>query len=298
MRGRFHFKTLVSADSDDRRKRSAMNGGLMRKYYLLVSDFDQTLSFNDSGLVLAEMLGIPDFQEKVANLSRLNLVQSGAELTYLLRHDPDFRRVREADLVEVGRQIRLKRNIALLAEFLKDGIEGFRFDFYVVSAAPWLVVHSALEGLVPPDHIIGAHFSFSPDTGEVESIIQVPAGYGKVAAVDSLRLRLGVPSDRIVYVGDGSSDIHVMLHVNRGDGLTIAASEARHIAQIARRTVISDDALSVLIPILEEIVGFDPAQIRLVFEEQGLLIQEWDRVRTDWLTIRDGSSMLGAVDAA
>ena len=116
----------------------------MRKYYLLVSDFDQTLSFNDSGLVLAEMLGIPDFQEKVANLSRLNLVQSGAELTYLLRHDPDFRRVREDDLVEVGRQIRLKRNIALLAEFLKDGIEGFRFDFYVVSAAPWLVVHSAL----------------------------------------------------------------------------------------------------------------------------------------------------------
>jgi 2-hydroxy-3-keto-5-methylthiopentenyl-1-phosphate phosphatase len=288
----------VSADYDDRRKRSAMNGGLMRKYYLLVSDFDQTLSFNDSGLVLAEMLGIPDFQEKVANLSRLNLVQSGAELTYLLRHDPDFRRVREADLVEVGRQIRLKRNIALLAEFLKDGIEGFRFDFYVVSAAPWLVVHSALEGLVPPDHIIGAHFSFSPETGEVESIIQVPAGYGKVAAVDSLRLRLGVPSDRIVYVGDGSSDIHVMLHVNRGDGLTIAASEARHIAQIARRTVISDDALSVLIPILEEIVGFDPSQIRLVFEEQGLLIQEWDRVRTDWLTIRDGSSMLGAVDAA
>jgi phosphoserine phosphatase len=237
------------------------------------------------------MLGIPDFQEKVANLSRLNLVQSGAELTYLLRHDPDFRRVRQDDLIEVGRQIRLKRNIALLAEFLKDGIDGFRFDFYVVSAAPWLVVHSALQGLVPPDHIIGAHFGFSDETGEVESIIQVPAGYGKVAAVDALRVRLGVPSDRVVYVGDGSSDIHVMLHVNRGDGLTIAASEARHIAQIARRTVISDDALSVLIPILEEIAGYDPSQIRLVFEEQGLLIQEWDRVRTDWLTIRDGSGM-------
>ena len=139
--------------------------------------------------------------------------------------------------------------------------------------------------------IIGAHFGFSADTGEVESIIQVPAGYGKVAAVDSLRLRLGVPSDRIVYVGDGSSDIHVMLHVNRGDGLTIAASEARHIAQIARRTVISDDALSVLIPILEEICGYDQSQIRQVFEDQGLLIQEWDRVRTDWLTIRDGSGM-------
>jgi 2-hydroxy-3-keto-5-methylthiopentenyl-1-phosphate phosphatase len=264
----------------------------MRKYYLLVSDFDQTLSFNDSGHVLAEMMGISDFQERVLDLARLNLVQSGAELTYLLRHDPDFRRVREQDLVEVGRHIRLKRNIALLADFLKSGIDGFRFDFYVVSAAPWLVVHSALQGIVPPDHIIGGHFEFSPTSGEVESIIQVPAGYGKVAAVDSLRLRLGVPSDRIVYVGDGSSDIHVMLHVNRGDGLTIAASEARHIAQIARRTVISDDALSVLIPVLEEICGYDQSQIRLVFEEQGLLIQEWDRVRTDWLTIREGSAML------
>jgi len=266
----------------------------MRKYYLLVSDFDQTLSFNDSGLVLAEMLGISDFQERVANLSRLNLVQSGAELTYLLRHDPDFRDVREEHLIEVGRRIRLKRNIALLAEFLKDGIDGFRFDFYVVSAAPWLVVHSALQGIVPPDHIIGAHFRFNEENGAVEEIIQVPAGYGKVAAVDSLRLRLGVPTDRVVYVGDGSSDIHVMLHVNRGEGLTIAASEARHIAQIARRTVISDDALSVLIPVLEEIGGYDASQIRMVFEEQGLLIQEWDRVRTDWLTIRDGSAIAGA----
>jgi 2-hydroxy-3-keto-5-methylthiopentenyl-1-phosphate phosphatase len=290
MRGRFVFVTGTGAP--DEQNIPSADGGLMRKYYLLVSDFDQTLSFNDSGLVLAEMLGITDFQERVADLSRLNLVQAGAELTYLLRHDPDFRRVRQEDLVEVGRQIRLKRNIALLADFLKDGIDGFRFDFYVVSAAPWLVVHSALKGIVPPNHIIGGHFGFSADTGEVESIIQVPAGYGKVAAVDSLRVRLGVPSDRVVYVGDGSSDIHVMLHVNRGEGLTIAASEARHIAQIARRTVISDDALSVLIPILEEICGYDPSQIRLVFEAQGLLIQEWDRVRTDWLTIREGPEMV------
>ena len=202
--------------------------------------------------------------------------------------------MREEHLIEVGRRIRLKRNIALLTEFLKDGIDGFRFDFYVVSAAPWLVVNSALQGIVPPDHIIGAHFGFKSETGEIESVIQVPAGYGKVAAVDSLRWRLGVPTDRIVYVGDGSSDIHVMLHVNRDEGLTIAASETRHIAQIARRTVISDDALSVLIPILEEIGGYDASQIRLVFEEQGLLIQEWDRVRTDWLTIRDGSAIAGA----
>jgi len=42
-------------------------------------------------------------------------VQSGAELTYLLRHDRIFVAVRQDDLIEVGRQIRLKRNIALLA---------------------------------------------------------------------------------------------------------------------------------------------------------------------------------------
>ena len=260
----------------------------MRKHYLLVSDFDQTLSFNDSGVVLSEMLGIDRFLDRVAALSRLNFVQSGAELAYLLRHDADFRRVRPAHLVEVGRRIRLKRNIALLVDFLHQGIDGFTFDFYVVSAAPEEVVHSALEGVVPRDKIIATRFGFDPDSGQVSSILRVPAGYGKVAAVDELRFRLGVPRERVVYVGDGSSDIHVMLHVNRGDGLTIAASEARHIAQIARRTVISDDALSVLVPVLEEIGSYDPSQIRALFEEHGLLIQEWDRVRTDWLTIRGG----------
>ena len=49
------------------------------KRFLLVSDFDQTLSFNDSGHVLSEMLGITTFAEKVAGLARLNLVQSGAD---------------------------------------------------------------------------------------------------------------------------------------------------------------------------------------------------------------------------
>ena len=269
----------------------------MKKHYLLVSDFDQTLSFNDSGHALSEMLGIADFTEKVAGLSRLNLVQSGAELTYLLRHDPAYRCVRREHLVEVGRRIRLKRNIGLLMEFLEEGIDGFRFDFFVVSAAPAAVVHSALDGLVPPERIIGTRFGFDATTGEIDSVEGVPAGYGKVAVVDDLRFRLGVPRERVVYVGDGSSDIHVMMHVNRGDGLTIAASEARHIAQIARRTVISDDALSVLVPVLEEIGGYTPARIRRVFEEHGVLIREWDRVRTDWLTISDGG-LPGAVEPA
>jgi len=76
-----------------------------------------------------------------------------------------------------------------------------------------------------------------------------------------------------------------MLHVNRRDGFTTAVSQSRHIAPIAKRTVLSDDALSVLVPVLEEIAGWDTARIRAFFEAHELLIQEWDRVRADCLTI-------------
>jgi HAD superfamily phosphoserine phosphatase-like hydrolase len=261
----------------------------MKRHYLLASDFDQTLSFNDSGIVLSEMLGITSFREKVAGLANLNLVQQGAELAYLLAQDPEYRRVTKNDLREVGRRVRLKRNVNLLVKMLAEGIDGHRFDFYVISAAPEDVVLSALDGIVPADHVIGTRFRFQPDTGQIDSLIRVAGGYGKVAAVEEIRARHVVPRDQVVYVGDGQSDIPVMLHVNRGDGFTIAASEAREVAHIAKRTVISDDALSVLVPVLEEIAGFGPSQIRGLFESQGLVIQEWDRVRTDWLTIRDGA---------
>jgi HAD superfamily phosphoserine phosphatase-like hydrolase len=262
---------------------------MMDKHYLLVSDFDQTLSLHDSGHAMSEMLGIDGFADKVAGLSRLNLVQQGAELAYLLRHDPEFRRIRREDLVEVGRHIRLKRNVELLPHLLEQGIPGYRFDFYVVSAAPEEVIHSALEGMLPRDHIIGSQFEYHAQGGEIDAVGRVTAGYGKVAAVEELRLKLGIPRDRVVYVGDGSSDLHVMLHVNRGEGLTIAVSETRSITEVAQRTVLSDDALSVLVPILEEIVGFGPQEIRGLFEANGLVIHEWDRVRTDWLTIRADS---------
>jgi phosphoserine phosphatase len=257
------------------------------KPYLLVSDFDQTLSFNDSGRLLSELLGIGGFDDRVAGLSRLNLVQEGAELAYLIRHDPEFRRVRRDDLIEVGRRIRLKRHIGDLARILSEGIEGYRFDMHVVSAAPEEVVHSALEGLLPRSHIRGTQFTYARGTGEIESITHVAAGYGKVEAVDELRIAVGVPRDRVVYVGDGSSDLHVMLHVNRGEGLTIAVSQARRISEIARRTVVSDDALSVLVPVLEEIVGFGTPEIRMLFDRYGFVIQEWEKVRTDWLTVRE-----------
>jgi len=86
-------------------------------------------------------------------------------------------------------------------------------------------------------------------------------------------------------VGDGSSDIHVMLHINRRDGFTIAVSENKYLAPIAKRSVISDSALAILVPILEEVVGWDTARIREAFEDKGVLIQQWDKVQTDMLTI-------------
>jgi phosphoserine phosphatase len=225
-------------------------------------------------------------------------VQQGGELAYLLRHDPEYRRVRRQDLIEVGRCVRLKRNIPLLTRLLEDGIEDHRFDFYVISAAPEEVVRSALQGIVPPDHVIGTGLGYAAETGEIESVVRVAAGYGKVAAIDELRVALGVPSDRVIYVGDGSSDIHVMLEVNHRGGFTIAASEAKYITQIAKRTIVSDDALSVLVPILEQIGGWSPERIRALFESHGVLIQQWDKVRTDWLTIGETSTATECKDAA
>ncbi|HEX8814167.1 MAG TPA: HAD-IB family phosphatase [Terriglobales bacterium] len=267
------------------------------KRYLFASDFDQTLTFNDSGLVLSELAGIPveEFERKASGMSKLNLVQQGAELAYLLLHDPEFQsRVRQEHLYEVGKRIRLKENIALLYEILDTGIDGFHFDFYVLSAAPVEVIQSALEGIVPEDHIFGTEFRYN-SSGHIESIARTTAGYGKVAKLDELQSQQQIGPDHIIYVGDGSSDVHVMLHVNTRDGFTIAVSEARHVSHVAKRTVLSTNALAVLAPMLEDIVRWTRPQIRAFFESHGLLIQEWDRVRTDWLTLRPA---VGADQAA
>jgi 2-hydroxy-3-keto-5-methylthiopentenyl-1-phosphate phosphatase len=256
------------------------------RHYLLASDFDQTLSRDDSGVILSELLGAPGFQAKVAGLSRIHLVQQGGELAYLLLHDPEYRRVRKEHLIEVGKRIRLRQNVRLLSQVL-SGLDGNHFSFYVISAAPEEVIQSALEGILPADHIYGTRFQYDPSSGEIQRITQVPAGYGKVAVLEELREKLQVSHDRVAYVGDGSSDIHVMLHVNRGDGLTIAVSEAKYVAQIAQRTILSDNALSVLVPVLEELVGWNSATIRSLFESHGFVPQDWSKVRTDFITIRE-----------
>jgi HAD superfamily phosphoserine phosphatase-like hydrolase len=257
------------------------------KRFLLASDFDQTLSFKDSGLVLSELLGISGFEHRVAGLARSNLVQQGGELAYLIRHDPEFRGVRREHLIEAGKRVRLKSAIPALVDFLTRGTEGHQFSFFVVSAAPREIVTSALQGIVPPENIFGTELEFDARSGEVTAIHRVPAGYGKVAVIEELQSHLGIAADRVIYVGDGSSDIHVMLHVNNHDGFTIAVSENQQLARIAKRIVLSENAFSIMVPILDQLLNWRSNRIRDVFESYGLKLNEWEKERTDRVKISE-----------
>ncbi|MCU1330750.1 MAG: phosphoserine phosphatase-like hydrolase, family [Bryobacterales bacterium] len=268
-----------------------------RKAYLVASDFDQTLSFNDSGSALSELLGVRDFDDKVAGLAKISLVQQGAELAYLLRHDPEFRKVRREHLIEVGKSVRLKENVRLLVDILNGQVGHAQFSFNVISAAPQDVVRSALEGIVEPDHIFGTELEFDERTGEIASISRVAAGFGKVRVLQSLEAAGKTPPNHTIYMGDGSSDLSVMQHVNGYEGYTIAVSEAKYLTRIAKRTVLSSNALSVLVPILEDILHWDSMQIRELFSSYGLTLHEWDRVRTDRLTFHQSPQLLMAEDA-
>ena len=123
------------------------------------------------------------------------------------------------------------------------------------------------------------------------------AGYGKVAVLQELEHRFETSPDHTIYVGDGSSDLYVMHHVNSRDGLTIAVSESKDIGRIARRTVLSDNATSVLAPLLEDALHWDAHQIRRLYEAHGLSVQGWDKVRTDWLTFHHAATPENALAA-
>jgi predicted HAD superfamily phosphohydrolase len=146
---------------------------------------------------------------------------------------------------------------------------------------------SALDGIVAPGNIYGTELEFDPQTGEVRAVKRVPAGYGKVTVIEELAKRLQVAADRVIYVGDGSSDIHVMLHVNNHDGFTIAVSENRQLARIAKSTVVSDNAFSIMVPILDQLLHWRTGSIRDLFESYGLTLHEWERDRTDRVKISE-----------
>jgi len=50
--------------------------------------------------------------------------------------------------------------------------------------------------------------------------------------------------------------------------------------------------------VLENIAGWQRPQIRAFFESYGFLVQEWERVSTDWLTLRAATDEQPRVAAA
>jgi len=243
-------------------------------------------------VVLAELIGVQGFHDKVRGLAQINLVQQGAELSYLILHDPEFRRVRREHLIEAGKLIRLKRDVKLFAKTLDTLAEGYKFNFHVISAAPQEIIQSALEGIVEPENIHGTRFYYEPGNGEVKAIVRASAGWGKITVLEEIRSQLGISHDHIVYMGDGSSDLPVMMHVNSYDGLTIAVSEAEFITRVAKRTVLSDNAMSVLVPVMEDVLRWDSARIRRTFAQYGLMLREWGKSRTDQLLIQESPELI------
>src|SRR5437660_4840215 len=184
----------------------------------------------------------------------------------------------------------------MFAKALETLSDDLKISFHVISAAPQEIIQSALEGIVPPENISGTRFHYA-ENGEVAAIIRASAGWGKITVLEEIRATLGISHDHIIYMGDGSSDLPVMMHVNHHDGLTIAVSEAKYITKVARRTVLSDNAMSVLVPVLEEVLRWDSARIRRLFASYGLTLLEWDKMRTDRLTIQDSTEPMSITTA-
>jgi len=258
-----------------------------QKKYLFICDFDKTLSFDDSGVILSEKIGIDEetFEEKLVKVRTRNIVQLGGELAQLIITDPDYKgKVTKKVFHEVAKDIKLKRDVSKLMKVLEKGIEENKFFCYVISACPVEIIKTALKGILPPENIIGTTFIYDEE-GTVQSIERTGAGQGKVTNLDYLREKNKIPRDRIIYVGDGSSDLHVMLHVNAYGGYPIAVSSSPYLGHISKRTVLSDSALSILTPILEDILGYKESQVKKFYIDIGHTISEWSRVKTDWIAL-------------
>jgi len=46
------------------------------------------------------------------------------------------------------------------------------------------------------------------------------------------------------------------------------------------------------VPVLEDVLKWDSAKIRRYFAANGLVLREWDKMRTDMLTIQESSEPL------
>lgn len=260
---------------------------LMKKKIIFASDFDKTLSVGDVGYTLSAKLGVSpkDFDRKIEDIKRRNIVQLGGELAHLIVRDPDYAGKVTRDLLyAVGKEIQLKKGVRDLMKILADGIDNYAFTPYILSAAPRECVEKAVEGILPAENVYGTTFIYNKD-GVVQDVERTNAGHAKVATLDMLKEKENVPRDAIIYVGDGSSDVHVMLHILSYNGYPITVSPSPYMGHICKRSVISENVLSILVPILEDMLKYDKEKIRAYFEGRGHPILEWNRADTEWLDI-------------
>ena len=75
------------------------------KKYLFICDFDKTLSFNDSGVLLSEKVGISEeeFERSLTEVRKRNITPLGGKLAYLITKQL---------FKEVGIQVKLKKNVS------------------------------------------------------------------------------------------------------------------------------------------------------------------------------------------
>ena len=256
------------------------------KHFLVASDFDQTLSFNDSGAVLSELIGASRFTRRSTGLARSNLVQQGGELAYLIRHDPGVPR----------RPARAPRGDRAGASGCGATSRRSSSCSRAASTASLLVLRH-LGGAARGDPVGARRASCPPDAH-----LRHGARLRRAARAKCARCRASPPAtarspssrssrtgwasrpDRTIYIGDGSSDVHVMLHVNNRAGFTIAVSENRQLCADRqehgpqRRRVERDGADA------RAGARLGDREIRSLFESYGLTLHEWEKARTDRVT--------------
>ena len=284
--GMAKIKTVFKVRSKRIPHRNKRGEFTMMKKILFVSDFDKTLSKGDVGNILSDKLGISaeSFDRKIEAVRSRNIVQLGGELAHLITRDPDYiGKVTKDLLYEVGQEIQLKNGVHELMDILAKGVDNCSFSTYILSAAPKECIDKAMGKIFPVDNIYGTTFTF--EDGVVQDVERTNAGHAKVATLDMLKQKENVTRYAIIYVGDGSSDVHVMLHVKSYQGYTITVSPAPYMGHICRRSVISDNALSILVPILQDLLKYDQGRVRKFFEDRKHPILEWNRADTEWLDI-------------
>ena len=72
----------------------------------------------------------------------------------------------------------------------------------------------------------------------------------------------------------------------------------RQLARIAKRIVVSNNAFSIMVPILDQLLHWKAADIRELFETYGLTLNEWERERTDRVHISEMRAFNSCATAA